>query len=542
MAHRRVGERSLTHLPALADIARDAHPLVVVMKSAQVGLTELEVNLALHAADTGYAGRGNVLFLMPNQNQMDDFARSRFDRAIQDSAYLRERLQPEPPRRKGADSMRLKRVGDGYIYLRGADSQRQIASVDADLVILDEFDQMGEGVLELAEKRIASSRAGRIVVASTPRYPEAGIDALFRESDRRRYLLPCPSCGLEQALTWAANVDQERALVVCTECREPMDVGVKGRWVAEAPGNAMIRGYHLSRLYSPWADIKAMIAASQSPTPRGQQEFRNSDLGQAFVVEGGGLTLDVLDRCREEYSLEEYAGERCVMGVDVGIKLHVVIRELSEQAREDPARPRPLWFAGIVDAFEDLEALMERFNVAGTVIDAQPEVHKVAEFARRHPLQVRVAWYGRQDSGFEWVSAQDGRPDGLRLNRLEALEHAFQRFHDRLAALPAEARQLGGGSRRGHGEYYRELRALQRTLEQDAQGNWRERWFDRGLPDHFAHAEVYCLFGEELVPPPAVDIEALHRGLENPWPLPGHGSLPSGDGGWGFGRSSDRWG
>ena len=118
MAHRRVGERSLTHLPALADIARDAHPLVVVMKSAQVGLTELAVNLALHAADTGYAGRGNVLFLMPNQNQMDDFARSRFDRAIQDSAYLRERLQPEPPRRKGADSMRLKRVGDGYIYLR----------------------------------------------------------------------------------------------------------------------------------------------------------------------------------------------------------------------------------------------------------------------------------------------------------------------------------------------------------------------------------------------------------------------------------------
>ena len=197
------------------------------------------------------------------------------------------------------------------------------------------------------------------------------------------------------------------------------------------------------------------------------------------MVEGGGLTLDVLDRCREEYSREEYAGERCVMGVDIGIKLHVVIRELSEQAREDPARPRRLWFAGIVDAFEDLEALMERFNVAGTVIDAQPEVHKVAEFARRHPLQVRVAWYGRQDSGFEWVSAQDGRPDGLRLNRLEALEHAFQRFHDRLAALPAEARQLGGRSRRGHGEYYRELRALQRTLEQDAQGNWRERWFDR---------------------------------------------------------------
>ena len=542
MAHRRIGERSLTHLHPLADIARDDHPLVVVMKSAQVGLTELEVNLAVHAADTGYAGRGNVLFLMPNQNQMDDFARSRFDRAIRDSPYLRQRLQPEPPRRKGADSMRLKRVGEGYIYLRGADSQRQIASVDADLVILDEFDQMGEGALELAEKRIASSRAGRIVVASTPRYPEAGIDALFRESDRRRYWLSCPSCGLEQTLTWGDNVDLERALVVCKECREPMKVDAKGRWVAEAPGNAMVRGYHLSRLYSPWADIGAMIAASQSPTPRGQQEFRNSDLGEAFVVEGGGLTLDVLDCCRDEYSLEEYAGERCVMGVDVGIKLHVVIRELSEQARGDPAQPRRLWFAGIVGAFDDLEVLMERFSVAGVVIDAQPEVHKVVEFWRRHPMQVRVAWYGRQDPGCEWVSAHDGRPDGLRLNRLQALERMFERFNDGVVALPLEARQLGGGSRRGHGEYYRELRAPQRTLEEDAQGNWKERWFDRGLPDHFAHAEVYCLFAEEIVPLPSPDLGVLHQGLERESPFGSRESLSDDGGVFGSGMPRDSWG
>ena len=77
----------------------------------QVGLTELLVNRALHAADTAFADRGHVLFLMPTQNQMDDFAQARFDRAIQSSAYIRGRLQPEPPRRKGADSKRLKMVG-----------------------------------------------------------------------------------------------------------------------------------------------------------------------------------------------------------------------------------------------------------------------------------------------------------------------------------------------------------------------------------------------------------------------------------------------
>ena len=50
-----------------------------------IGATELCVNQALWAADSGYAGRGHVLFLMPTQNQMDDFAQARFDRALQDS-------------------------------------------------------------------------------------------------------------------------------------------------------------------------------------------------------------------------------------------------------------------------------------------------------------------------------------------------------------------------------------------------------------------------------------------------------------------------
>ncbi len=59
----------------------------------------------------------------------------------------------------------------------------------------------------------------------------------------------------------------------------------------------------------------------------------------------------------------------------------------------------------------------------------------------------------------EWVSAEDRCPAGFRLNRLEAIEQALQRFHDGLALLPIDARALGGRMRAGHGEYYRELQA-----------------------------------------------------------------------------------
>ncbi len=503
MAHRVIGMEAPLHLPALAEIARDPHPLVVIQKSAQVGATELLVNLALWAADTGHAQRGHVLFLMPTDNQMSDFAQSRFDRAIQSSAYLRERLQPEPPRRKSADSRRLKQLGAGQIFLRGAESARQIASVDADLVILDEYDQMADGVLALAQKRTTSSRRPLLRIASTPRFPETGVNGLYLQSDQRRYVLSCPQCGLRQYLTWEANVDRERIAIVCGECRAPLDTRSKGEWVAHAPGNDRIHGYHLSRLYSPWLDLRQMIAASEATTPAALQEFQNSDLGETFVPPGGGLSLDALDRARCDYDLAEYAGQPCVMGVDVGLRFHVVIREDTLQqvvtdelitwGRQD--RVSQLWFAGEVETWDDLVALRRRFNVGITVVDSQPEVHAAREFAARDHESI---WLARYLPSATEVVCEYYPVRTVQIDRLIALDATFQRFREGEVLLPCAARSLGGHVRDGIGEYYREMTALRRTLEQDSNGNWRARWVDGSRPDHYAHAELYCWLADQL--------------------------------------------
>ena len=47
--------------------------------------------------------------------------------------------------------------------------------------------------------------------------------------------------------------------------------------------------------------------------------------------------------------------------------------------------------------------------------------------------------------------------------------------------------------RDGFGDYYRQVMAPKRQLEQDAQGNWTSRYDKHGKPDHYAHAENYCL-------------------------------------------------
>ena len=475
-------------IPALEELYRDSHPFIVIQKAAQVFASEYLINIALWAADTGQGRRGNALYVMPTQTQMDDFSQARFDKAIAESPYLQSRLFPPPPGRPGPARQRLKKVGMGYIYFRGADSRRQLTSVDADVVVLDEFDLMGEGTLELAQKRLASSQLGWLRIASTPRLPEAGINDLFLHSDQRYYFLKCQGCGHAQRLEWDHNVDEKRGLIVCRRrrCRKPMDLWSPGHWEAAAPGNDRIHGYHLNRLYSPLANVPQMVYESQATTPVALQEFRNAVLGETFVPPGGQLQLDVLDRCRRDYTMPDGSKAKTFMGVDVGTKLHVVIREPL-----DDKRSRAL-FIGEVDSFEDLEQLVERYHVRAAVVDALPEQRQAMEFAEKRPHYARVglAYYGRTDPGHELVC--DNRVDVWRTNRTQALDEMFHSFLTEAAELPQSARLLGGRVRDGLGEYYRQMMALKRKLEQNSMGNWVARYDDARKADHFAHAEAYC--------------------------------------------------
>ena len=489
LANRYLQGRPMRLIPALQDLYRDGHPFVVVQKAAQVFVSEYLTNTALWAADSGQGGRGNVLYVMPTQNQVDDFSQARVDKAIAESPYLMKRLYPTPPQKGGPVRQRLKRLGQGYLYFRGADSRRQLTSVDADIVLLDEYDLMAEGVLELAQKRLASSQLGWLRVASTPRLPEAGINGIFSQSDQRYYALKCCGCGRWQRLEWEENVDQKRALVVCRQarCRKPLDLWSPGRWEAAAPGNDQVHGYHLNRLYSPRANLRQMIYESEATTTAAMQEFQNSVLGETFIPPGGRLTLDVLDRCRRDYTMPERCGEEAYMGVDVGIKLHVVIRHCFE---DDEHRSRAV-FIGEVDSFEELSELVEQYCVYGAVVDAMPEQRGAVRFAKEaNSARVGLAYYGRVDPGYE--TSRDHGVWVYRINRTEALEETFYSFQTEESELPQDARQLGGHMRDGLGEYYRQLLAISRVLEQNAQGNWVARFTDQGRADHYAHAETYC--------------------------------------------------
>lgn len=351
-------------------------------------------------------------------------------------------------------------------------------------------------VLALAQGRLGSSRDGWVRIASTPRYPGAGIHALFEQSDQRYYWLPCPHCHLAQRLTWEANVDQEHALLVCSRCRQPLDLWAPGEWRAAAPGNAETRGYHVSRLYSPMANLPAMVRQSrQALSLHDQQAFQNEVLGEVHVPATGALSPDVLDRCRRTYRLDEYAGEVCDMGVDVsGAVLWVVVC-----GRPNSAGERRLWGAGTVRDFADLAPLLQRFHVRRCVIDSRPESRAARAFAAEHRGIVWLADYDRRQPGWEAVKRTARNDvDCVHLNRTDALDEVAAGFRDQRLLLPANARDLGGPGRAGLGAFYAHQIAPVPVYEESPDGEFERRYKKTARPEDFAHAEVYCLYASKL--------------------------------------------
>jgi hypothetical protein len=135
-------------------------------------------------------------------------------------------------------------------------------------------------------------------------------------------------------------------------------------------------------------------------------------------------------------------------------------------------------------------------------------------------FEVALARYDRQDPGHELDRAT---PQVLHTNRTQAIDEMVDRFRERSAPLPVDARHIGGRLKDGLGEYFRQLLAPQRILERDASGNARAVWREGGHDDHFAHAEVYCsvedmdaLVGQESksVPFPDGDLTSSARTSE----------------------------
>lgn len=497
----------LEHHPFLRDIYADTSEEMVLMKAGQMGLSEYLISLAYYISSEHSK---TVLYVMPTDRDVSDFSTQRIGTATEQDVSPHLFEQVKDPGGKTADRVGLKRVGKGWIYLRGGrvspeGEANQLHSIPADLVILDEFDLIDERALPLIEKRLGHSDLNMRRLASTPTYHERGIHLEYLATDRRVWLVKCDRCGgwqpleitdcvkavdaLERPTEWLGG---EEPYLECRRCKGKFNRFGKGEWVAQLEGRAR-RGYHIPGLASHYKNLRDIIGIGSNDTgkPIGLQSIDestrkqviNQDLGLPYTPRSATrLTDRILELCKREYAHEPpVKGEGgCFMGVDVGNALHIVIRSKDGRQR--------LALAG---NWEDLPVLMTQYKILACVIDALPETKKAREFQAMFPTLVWLCYYNRTKEGKKSVKeAEFGKGYEVDADRTRTLDSMFAKFLSaaqgevvKVSTLPADIRRVP--------DYYAHMKAPMRTLVKNAQGQEIAVYVENG-PDHFAHSENYC--------------------------------------------------
>ena len=203
---------------------------VVFMKSAQVGATELLLNVLGYYISQDPCP---VMCLQPTIEMGRSFSKDRLAPMLAASPALADKVK-EPRSRDSENTVLHKKFPGGHLTITGANSASGLASRPIRILLIDECDRYpasagSEGdPIALATKRTTTFWNRKIIMASTPTIDGLSrIQTAFESSDKRKYWVPCVHCKDYITLEWA-NVHWEEtqpdtAHYVCQSCGSIME-------------------------------------------------------------------------------------------------------------------------------------------------------------------------------------------------------------------------------------------------------------------------------------------------------------------------------
>ncbi|MFQ5788798.1 MAG: hypothetical protein ACE5H1_12580, partial [Thermodesulfobacteriota bacterium] len=292
-------------------------------------------------------------------------------------------------------------------------------------------------------------------------------------------------CQEQQELDFFKNVEFkmltdtqcEWAKLVCVKCRkEIVPWQCEGEWIAQNSVSDR-RGYFISKMYSPLLDLKEMVESSERTAEWEVQQFYNQDLGIPYEPKGGRITDEILQACKRDYVLGVKEGDN-FMGIDVGLRLHIIIQNSRNKVVQIITKKN----------FEDLDKLMDEYNIKKAVIDALPETRKAQEFADRFAGRVHLCYY----TGLKEVKKDEWyKKDGQKVNtdRTLSLDMWTTRFHNQKVELPKNLDD--------YTEFKAHMGALTRAVVKDSKGKETAQYLETS-PDHFYHAGNYSNIAKDI--------------------------------------------
>lgn len=317
---------------------------IVIMASAQVGKTELELNMMGRAIDVD---PGPMLFIQPTDDFAEDFSKRRVAPMIKACPALARKVY-EAKSRDAGNTIGMKTFPGGSVTFTGANSPTELAGRPVRYEFMDEIDRfpMSAGTegdpLELAERRTETFRHNRkIVHTSTPTIKGASkIERSYKTGTQEEWHTQCPHCSAFSYIKFDdirfdkeeykdENGDRQyrvkRVSWRCPQCREETAEHeakrAPAKWVKMNPGaeEEGIRSFKLNAFMSPWSDWKDIVRMFLKAKDDAEllKVFHNTILGEAWEVRDRTGAPEKLHARREHYNAEVPKGVLVMtMGID----------------------------------------------------------------------------------------------------------------------------------------------------------------------------------------------------------------------------------
>jgi len=479
-----------------------------LMKSAQMGVTEVVINQAFYSVDIR---RKDVLYVLPTALNASDFSKARFNTALANSDYLKSLFID-------TNSIGLKQSAGANLYIRGSRGDSNLKSIPVSILILDEVDEMDQKQIWLALERLSGNIEKLIWAISTPTIPKRGVHKLYLDGTQEHFFFPCPHCGKKIELLWpdsfklcgetVGDPECAKSHIICTECKKKLEQEAKPDFLSKAFWERTVdadehRSFYINQLYSYTITPREIANAyfRGLGDDAASVEFYNSKLGKPFIPAGGIVTDEEINNAIRDYSKEaerpDSAGRLITMGVDQGKWNHYIVTEwfIKEYKNDlNAGAVAKILCEGKVpgDNFSYLDDLMREWQVLHCVVDADPQINDARRFARRYPGYVSLCRYRSGCSQKEIQLREDSDVEMATVDRTNWLDATLGRFHTGKIELPRDVST----------EFKEHMKALTRTYEKDNNNNPKAVYINSSA-DHFAHALNYS----EIALPLAVSRE-----------------------------------
>lgn len=463
---------------------------LVIQKSTQCGMSTMGMVRLFHFADF-WSTRS--IYMLPRQQDYQDFVSTRIDPIIKRSERLSGLLGE-------VDSTRSKQIGNSYIFFM--ESSVEPRMMPADAVWIDELDLSDLKNVSTAQNRMDESAWRIACFYSTPTIPNYGINAMLDSSDKREWMVKCPTCGHWQELDWDKNLrligaqnNPKKVFYGCVRCDAELsqqDIQNFGMWVPEYPerSNHTI-GFHISQLMSHSA---ARLWEVYRDPQTNIVEFYRKNLGKPRELGAGSLEReDMLANCFDSaygFETERDGKSTYYMGVDQGNELQVLV------AKDDKVdnRHKIVYLESIPfdEGFARLAQIIRLFRPAKVVVDADPNRHSARALQTDFLGKMLLADYTQ--SPIDWETKKDdvlGITTNVTIGRSEGFDNLIASIKKGEWLLPGALPELPPATEL----IIDHITAIKRDIEtrrvpggEKAVVVWREL-----RPSHYAHAWLYLL-------------------------------------------------